>query len=119
MSPTGASGMGATNAQEVSMLQGRIRTLNPANKVQFAKDIQFIKEKWQAILERYKKRLEELDRKQRGRQASAGQPAPAPAPAPAASQGVREKWMRWGRKTYPNKTDAEIEAALRKAGKIQ
>ena len=121
MSPTGASGMGATNAQEVSMLQGRIRTLNPANKVQFAKDIQFIKEKWQAILERYKKKLEELDRKQRGGQASAGQPAPTPAPAPAASQGasVREKWMRWGRKTYPNKTDAEIEAALRKAGKIQ
>lgn len=102
------------------MLQGRIRTLNPANKEQFAKDIQFIKTKWQAILEKYKKRLEELDRKQRGRQSSAGQPAPAPAPAPAAAQGgsTRDAWMRWGRKTYPNKTDAEIEAALRKAGKI-
>ena len=115
MSPTGASGMGATNAQEVSMLQGRIRTLNPANKEQFAKDIKFIKEKWQAILERYKKKLEELDRKQRGGKAT-GQPTPAPAPAQGGS--TRDAWMRWGRKTYPNKTDAEIEAALRKAGKI-
>jgi len=124
MSPTGASGMGATNAQEVEMLQGRIRKLDPGNKEQFAKDLAFIRNKWEEILKKYELKLQEKmkqDEFKRGTVAPAPAATPAqPAPAPARQAGAtKEGWMQWGRKTYPNKTDAEIEAALRKAGKIQ
>jgi hypothetical protein len=124
MSPTGASGMGATNAQEVEMLQGRIRKLDPGNKEQFAKDLEFIRNKWEEILKKYELKLQEKmkeDEFKRGTVAPAPAAPAAPAqPAPARQAGAtKEGWMQWGRKTYPNKTDAEIEAALRKAGKIQ
>ena len=119
MSPTGASGMGATNAQEVEMLQSRIRKLDPGNKEQFAKDLEFIRNKWREILNKYELKLEERMAADKVREGVVN-PSPEAQPKPARQAGAtKEGWMQWGRKTYPNKTDAEIEAALRKAGKIQ
>tara|TARA_R110000772_G_scaffold51657_1_gene118465 strand:- start:2749 stop:3903 length:1155 start_codon:yes stop_codon:yes gene_type:complete len=116
MSATGASGLGATNQQEVGMLQNRIRNLNPKNKEQFAKDLEFIKTKWQAIIKRYEERLKQI-----AQNAPPGSSSKENQPSSNTSTGkkyTKEQYLVYLRKQYPNKTDAELENALRAQGKI-
>ena len=116
MSATGASGLGATNQQEVGMLQNRIRNLNPQNKEQFAKDLDFIRTKWQAIIKRYEERLKQIDQN-----APEGSSFKGNQPSSNTSTGrkyTKEQYLVYLRKQYPNKTDAELENALRAQGKI-
>ena len=116
MSATGASGLGATNQQEVGMLQNRIRNLNPKNKEQFAKDLDFIRTKWQAIIKRYEERLKQI-----AQNAPPGSSVKENQPSSNTSTGrkyTKEQYLVYLRKQYPNKTDAELENALRAQGKI-
>jgi hypothetical protein len=111
MSATGASGLGATNQQEVGMLQNRIRNLNPKNKEQFAKDLNFIKTKWQAIIKRYEERLKQIAQ-------NAPEGSSFKGNAGSGRKYTKEQYLVYLRKQYPNKTDAELENALRAQGKI-
>ena len=127
MSATGASGLGATNQQEVGMLQNRIRNLNPANKDQFEKDLIYIRNKWKEIIDKYKKRLKEVStfspegsaQRQAEEARQAQQAEQAPPPAKGKMTSTKEGWMKFMRNKFPNKTTAQLEAALRAKGHIQ
>lgn len=114
-SQTGATGFGALNAVELQRLEDDYNALNPMSKG-FKKSLA----SWQANLERALNKLKAKMQEATGGQAAAGGQAATPE-APVSNdkpKADRAMWMSWMRKQYPNKSEAELEAALRASGKI-
>lgn len=108
-SATGATGFGALNATELQRLEDDYNALNP-----MAEGFKESLASWQANLERALKKLRAKMQEATGGKAAMPE-APVSNDKPKADRAM---WMALMRQKYPNKSEAELEAALRKSGKI-
>lgn len=128
-SKTGASGLGQVTKNEFDALGARMTSLNPNNKATFKKDITYIKEKWDELLQRAENDLAYAQGKELpypnvgsvsapndGVSTGSVSPQGTTSPSPLPQVGFNRNQLsliQQAKRAYPGKTEEEIVNALK------